>query len=349
MAGTPGRVRLVGVRLVVLALIGMLGLSGLGLSGCTSSIPAGSAARIHEVPSGQNGVNPGLSPHEKGDPTNRKPESNQASENETDMSTSHADKPGEPGSKGAPVKYQVSNLADAASRAETAAALKAALPAPDVDAFLATVKDYNDTIKNTGLTRGFTENAPQYDLDKIDKLWQGAKGEFIGTDCRITSFLLMRSRLQPQGAITVDDSQLFMDLDAIQKGRLLNGADTSRFKQLYSWVKTEKTQDVGVHAAKMSAHLSSFTFPERAQLVSVVINDNLDGPKLFIGHVGVLVPAGNKWLFVEKLSFQEPYQALKFASPADCYRYLAQKYRNYSDDGAAKPFIMSNNKMVESH
>ncbi|STY83618.1 DUF4300 family protein [Mobiluncus mulieris] len=352
VAGTPGRVRLVGVRLVVLALIGVLGLSGVGLSGCTSSVPAGSAARIHEAPSGKNGVNPGLAPHEKGDPTNRKPdqnrkpESNQASENETDMSASHADKAREPGSKGAPVKYQVSNLADAASRAETAAALKAALPAPDVDAFLAAVKDYNDTIQNTSLTSGFAPIAPQYDLDKIDKLWQGTKGKFIGVDCRISTFGLVKSQLKTPPAGSADAALLFQDLEAIQTGKLFNAADTQHFKQLFSRVKTTKTTDVKAHAAKMASHFKAFTFPARARVVTVVINDNLDGNYLFVGHTGVLVSTRGKWLFVEKVSFQEPYQVLKFDSPQDCYRYLADKYRDYADDGAAKPFVMENGRLV---
>lgn len=293
-----------------------------------------------------------MAPHEKGDPTNRKtdqnrkPESNQASENETDMSASHADKAREPGSKGAPVKYQVSNLADAASRAETAAALKAALPAPDVDAFLAAVKDYNDTIKNTGLTSGFTENLPQYDLDKIDKLWQGVKGKFIGVDCRISAFELVKSQLKTPPAGSADAALLFQDLEAIQTGKLFNAADTQHFKQLFSRVKTTKTTDVKAHAVKMASHFKSFTFPARARVVTVVINDNLDGNYLFVGHTGVLVSTRGKWLFVEKVSFQEPYQVLKFDSPQDCYRYLADKYRDYADDGAAKPFVMENGRLV---
>lgn len=111
VAGIPGRIRLVGVRLVVLVLIGMLGLSGVGSSECVPNIPTGSATRIHEVPSGKNGVDLGIVPHEKGDPVNRKtdqnrkPESNQVNENETDMSASHTDKVREPDFKGVLIKY----------------------------------------------------------------------------------------------------------------------------------------------------------------------------------------------------------------------------------------------------
>ena len=46
-------------------------------------------------------------------------------------------------------------------------------------------------------------------------------------------------------------------------------------------------------------------------MLSVVLHDNLDGEYLFIGHVGVMVPYKGGYLFVEKLTFEEPYQAIK--------------------------------------
>ena len=59
------------------------------------------------------------------------------------------------------------------------------------------------------------------------------------------------------------------------------------------------------------------------------------------------MPAEEGFLFVEKLTFEEPYQAIKFASKEDCYKYLATKYADYTGDGLAKPFIMDNEKWVE--
>ena len=34
----------------------------------------------------------------------------------------------------------------------------------------------------------------------------------------------------------------------------------------------------------------------------------------FVGHVGVLIAARTAILFVEKVNFEEPYQAIKFAT-----------------------------------
>jgi hypothetical protein len=80
-------------------------------------------------------------------------------------------------------------------------------------------------------------------------------------------------------------------------------------------------------------------------MVAVVLHDNLDGDYLFIGHVGVLIEDRGEYIFIEKLSFEEPYQVLKFSREEDCYRYLYAKYADYADNGAANPFIMVNGEL----
>ena len=116
--------------------------------------------------------------------------------------------------------------------------------------------------------------------------------------------------------------------------------DKDAFDILFSRVKTEATTDVKVHAAKMENFLSQFKFNENARMLSVVVHDDLDGQSLFIGHVGILVPSEDGYLFVEKLTFEEPYQAIKFATKEDCYKYLDTKYENYTGEDLAKSFII---------
>ena len=98
----------------------------------------------------------------------------------------------------------------------------------------------------------------------------------------------------------------------------------------------------------MEEYFSNFKFNENARMLSVIVHDNLDGNTLFVGHVGVLVPAKDGYLFVEKLTFEEPYQAIKFATKEDVYKYLETKYQDYTGEGLAKPFIMDNEKWVET-
>ena len=240
-----------------------------------------------------------------------------------------------------------SNLNNQPSAEEVRKALAAHLDKDSVDAFLNLVNDYNATVGSVGLTGDFsTFTKTDYDVEKISNLWTPKKGDFVGTNCRINSYCLLKNSIEiPK--LEKDDSLLFVDNDAIDKGKVFGAEDKDAFDILFSRVKTEATTDVKVHAAKMEQFLSQFKFNENARMLSVVVHDDLDGQSLFIGHVGILVPSEDGYLFVEKLTFEEPYQAIKFATKEDCYKYLDTKYENYTGEGLAKPFIMDNDKWVQ--
>lgn len=244
-------------------------------------------------------------------------------------------------------KATYSNLNNQPSAEEVRKALAAHLDKDSVDAFFKLVNDYNATVGSVGLTGDFsTFTKTDYDVEKISNLWTPKKGDFVGTNCRINSYCLLKNSIEiPK--LEKDDSLLFVDNDAIDKGKVFGAEDKDAFDILFSRVKTEATTDVKVHAKKMEQFLSQFKFNENARMLSVVVHDDLDGQSLFIGHVGILVPSEDGYLFVEKLTFEEPYQAIKFATKEDCYKYLDTKYENYTGEGLAKPFIMDNDKWVQ--
>ena len=244
-------------------------------------------------------------------------------------------------------KATYSNLNNQPSAEEVRKALAAHLDKDSVDAFFNLVNDYNATVGSVGLTGDFsTFTKTDYDVEKISNLWTPKKCDFVGTNCRINSYCLLKNSIEiPK--LEKDDSLLFVDNDAIDKGKVFDAEDKDAFDILFSRVKTEATTDVKVHAAKMEKFLSQFKFNENARMLSVVVHDDLDGQSLFIGHVGILVPSEDGYLFVEKLTFEEPYQAIKFATKEDCYKYLDTKYENYTGEGLAKPFIMDNDKWVQ--
>ena len=244
-------------------------------------------------------------------------------------------------------KATYSNLNNQPSAEEVRKALAAHLDKDSVDAFFNLVNDYNATVGSVGLTGDFsTFTKTDYDVEKITNLWTPKKGDFVGTNCRINSYCLLKNSIEiPK--LEKDDSLLFVDNDAIDKGKVFDAEDKDAFDILFSRVKTEATTDVKVHAAKMEQFLSQFKFNENARMLSVVVHDDLDGQSLFIGHVGILVPSEDGYLFIEKLTFEEPYQAIKFATKEDCYKYLDTKYENYTGEGLAKPFIMDNDKWVQ--
>ena len=244
-------------------------------------------------------------------------------------------------------KATYSNMNSKPSAEEVRKALAAHLDKDSVDAFFNLVNDYNATVGSVGLVGDFsTFTKTDYDVEKISNLWTPKKGDFVGTNCRINSYCLLKNSIEIPN-LEKDDSLLFVDNDAIDKGKVFGSEDKDAFDILFSRVKTEATIDVKVHAAKMEQFLSQFKFNKNARMLSVVVHDDLDGQSLFIGHVGILVPSEDGYLFVEKLSFEEPYQAIKFATKEDCYKYLDTKYENYTGEGLAKPFIMDNDKWVQ--
>ncbi|HGF1449178.1 TPA: DUF4300 family protein [Streptococcus suis] len=244
--------------------------------------------------------------------------------------------------------YYLSNLVGQTDQQIVETDLESALSHSNVNQFFQAVNDYNQTIQQTSLLAEFSQTSlPQYDLVKIDELWQAAKGDFIGTNCRINTFTLLKDQLQIPDS-EGDESLLFLDLEAIETGQLMTEEERKRFVYLFGRIETEATKDVAVHAAKMKEHLSTITFSSVAKMLSVVYHDDLDGHGLFIGHVGVMLESSRGVLFVEKLSFQEPYQAIYFSSKDQVYDYLLKKYALDYGQETAPAFIMENDQFVQS-
>ena len=170
-----------------------------------------------------------------------------------------------------------SNLNSKPSEEEVRKALAAHLDKDSVDEFFNLVNDYNSTVGSVGLTGDFsTFTKTDYDVEKISNLWTPKKGDFVGTNCRINSYCLLKNSIEiPK--LEKDDSLLFVDNDAIDKGKVFGAEDKDAFDILFSRVKTEATTDVKVHAAKMEQFLSQFKFNENARMLSVVVHDDLDG------------------------------------------------------------------------
>ena len=240
-----------------------------------------------------------------------------------------------------------SNMASKESADEVRALLEAQLDKESVENYMKQVNEYNEIVGSVGLQGDFKEfGTTEYDVEKISNLWKEKKGDFVGTNCRLNSFFLLKNNIKIP-SIKSDSELLFLDNESIDKGKLLDAKDKEAFNVLFSRVRTEATEDVKVHAKNMEKYFENIKFDENARMISVVLHDNLDGEYLFVGHVGVMVPDKDGFLFVEKLTFEEPYQAIKFASKEECYKYLQGKYADYTGEGLAKPFVMDNNKMVE--
>lgn len=248
----------------------------------------------------------------------------------------------------------LSNMANESSFSFVEKALKDALGSDNdaaganVDKFMDMVKDYNKSIGEENLIGDFKEDLkPTYDVGKFIENRDKADKDYPDTNCRINSYLLTAENMKVQRSGDPDDEMLFMDLEKIKEGKIFDEERTETFKKFFSRVATNSSKEPKIQGKVMEEYYKDWNFPKEADLVAVVIHDNLDGDYLFIGHIGVLVEIEGGYLFVEKISFEEPYQAIKFPDKKACYDYLREKYKDYTDPATCPPFVMDNGKYVE--
>ncbi|MDU5806056.1 MAG: DUF4300 family protein [Peptoniphilus harei] len=243
--------------------------------------------------------------------------------------------------------YLISNMNNDTSLDLVRSTIEKNLNKSVADSFVDLVMDYNKEISKDLLSGDFERTSKIDKTGEIIDKRSSINHKYPDTNCRINSFLLLKDDLSIKEDLPIDDEILFMDKETLKSSNLFSDNELEKFYKLFSRVQTSSSKDPKVHAKVMEVFLSKVDFPKDVSMLSVVINDNLDGEYLFIGHVGVLLPLENGYLFLEKISFEEPYQAIKFSKKEDAYRYLKDKYKDYLDPEVAPPFIMDNDRYVD--
>ena len=252
------------------------------------------------------------------------------------------------------------NLTDGDSRALLTAALaNAGVDESRVSAFFEKVDLFNRSVKSEWLTDGFESAAPtatKYDPYEMQEMWMERQGDFPGYNCRITAYELMGDRItagedQPD---TNGEDWLFMDLETLKRDPdALCGKSTADFCALFAPVEAADSTDASVQAETLRKGWAArgVTFSDGGcSMISVVFHDRFSETEntLFIGHVGVLLPAGDDGLyFVEKVAFQEPYRLTKFESRAALKSYLMAKYDTGWGQDTTPPFLMENDVLMD--
>ncbi len=256
-------------------------------------------------------------------------------------------------------EIEYSNLIDEATRNEVKVALlDAGLPKEDVENFIATVVDYNETVGEFGgVKEGFVvskELQPIYDVNTIDELWLAKKDEFVGNNCRMTALQLVDSLVNVDGEIVKENKVLFMDEDAIMSSgnKKFTEDFIGKFRTFFGDISTPLEKDMNIHLKNVKNYWKDkkvFFKDSKAKIITVWFHNDLDN-NLFVGHTGVLVPAKDGGLyFIEKISFQEPYQVLKFKDRQGVSDYLMAKYDVSFGQPTAKPFILENDELIEGY
>lgn len=253
-----------------------------------------------------------------------------------------------------------SNLADEASIIEVKGALhEAGLSERVVKDFFQQVYHFNAVIENTSLTDSFTEIRrfeADYEKERMLKLITRNEPDYLGYNSRLTAYTLMRDFIQVDQSIYEDDPYLAMDIKAMKaKNALFNSDEFNTYNALFTPIVTERTSNIPTHVARFRQYLNQndirFRNSDKASLVFVVFHNlEEESSKLFIGHVGVLLPQKEGgYLFIEKLNFEQPYQAIKFKGKQCLNDYLMIKYEKMGERNQAKPFIMENGELLKEY
>lgn len=252
-----------------------------------------------------------------------------------------------------------SNLSDSSSQNEVRKTMKSVGITPKAtNTFFENVNSFNRTIKKKSLTKeGFITIGslePKYDQFAMQEMWEAKNPLFIGYNCRIISFDLMKDMISIGRIDTKGSDFLSFDKYALENSpkKIFNKAEQRKFFTLFSPIQTLKTKDINVHVKKVKEDWKKkkVEFPKmnKTSMISVFFHD--EGGYLFIGHAGVLIPTKDgKLLFLEKLAFQEPYQAVKFKNRTELNDYLMNKYDTSWNQPTAKPFIMENDKLLKGY
>lgn len=258
-------------------------------------------------------------------------------------------------SSGTKLKY--SNLVDRETRDRVEGALKrAGLKEEKIQSFFSAVDEYNNAVGKENLVQKMTtidSGFPSFDSDKLVDHWLD-KGGYVGRNCRITSFSLMGDFIKVGNPVPGDTTMLFSDFDAISAKQIFSGEEKKNYDTLFSYIDVEDTHDTSVLAEEIikSWKEKEISFDnEKMHMVSVfmTMDDGLNKVQEFIGHVGVLVEDGDKFLFIEKLAFELPYQVEEFSDLQEVNDYLMGYYDKDADGLTAKPLIFLDGQVIKQY
>ena len=255
------------------------------------------------------------------------------------------------------IHLKYSNLVDTETRDRVSNALKnAGLSEEKIKSFFEAVDEYNNAVGSENLAQSVMsiEAAfPTYDQDKLVDAWLD-NGGYVGRNCRITSYSLMGDFITVGNPTPGDTTMLFSDFDSIESKKIFDGEDKAKFDTLYSYIDVTNTHDTNVLSDEIIKSLDDKQISfnnDKMHMISVfmTMDDGMNPVQEFIGHTGILVQDGDKYLFIEKLAFELPYQVEEFDNLQDVNDYLMGYYDNETDGITAKPIIFEDGKVMDEY
>lgn len=252
-----------------------------------------------------------------------------------------------------------SNIVDEKEIKELSSLLEnSGVPKNNAEKIISSISYYNKTIgsdllKSDGII-DLSSPIPQYDDTEIDERWLSANDLFVGYNCRLTAFEIMKDFMTVDDTTKANPMALFMDEDALSNSsdNYFTDDELLKFEAIYSTINTTSSTDVNEQYKAQQEYWNSigvkFNNDEKISLISVYIHNHFSDEEneLLIGHTGVLINDNGKYVFLEKLSFQAPYQMIRFNTKDELKQYLMAAYDTDTTGECSKPFILENNNIM---
>ena len=219
------------------------------------------------------------------------------------------------------------------------------------------VKTYNKDVNGElPYKNGFVETESiNTDYTKtVDEFYKNPNK--IGSNCRINTFELMLGTIGVERNTNDNTSTLDFDKNSIENEfpDLFTKEELNKFETFYApvqaMISTDKKDQISEIEKAVNSRGITWNDNINAKMISVWFHndDEIDGNILFIGHTGVLVPCEDKLMFIEKLSFNEPYQVLILNNRTELSDYLMEKYDIEYNQKTTRPFIFENGTLMKN-
>ena len=221
--------------------------------------------------------------------------------------------------------------------------------ASHVDTFQEWVADFADSAgKNAQLQDAWSDPEElKADVGRCMDGWE-QNHDYSDADCRMTAFLLLDGILRAESTEeNYEGTYLMFDTEAIDNVDRYSILKEKRdmFTTLYG--EKSVTDDKHPEAA-FSDSWKKYGFTvdsDRISLLSIVIHDPYSDV-VFVGHTGILIKYSDSYLFVEKIAFEQPYQATKVHTMDELLSILSLRPEYFGEEGDAGPFVYNNGEYV---
>lgn len=181
--------------------------------------------------------------------------------------------------------------------------------------------------------------------------------------CLIYKFLLILTqkmqisflKILPENALKFVSKKMRIcvkNFAQLHAGELFTAEEREKFETVFSEIKTDASTDtkkqIGVQREYWKKAGVTFDGESKLSLITVYLHSHIDENEnsLIAGHAGVLLDTGNEILFFEKISFELPYQLIRFEDRDQLKEYLMRCYDVDTTGECASPFILENDRVL---